>query len=256
MDPILISFGIGVTGAVLAAVSRLLVSRRSERVAAMGPARVIRQELGTVDLMLTTALEEGCWWGSDLAVPTWEAEKAKLACAMTDEEVETFHHTMRWLEAANAMADEGRRQTRIRNRGAGPGSQNNQLLLAIRGVVRLADQSITPVAKGKGGLLRRRRTYFSMSPDPRETCCCGHAWAEHYWGAKRRWIRFPYVRAPFVDVAMECRADDCSCKRFVSADGAWSAKRVLRRLRVLPQTRLPAPEDASNEPQERLDQAA
>lgn len=233
----------GFVSAVVAAVLRLVSTRRTERVAAMGPARLIRQELGTVDRALTTALEDDEWWYRDLAVPTWEAEKTKLASVMTEEEVATFHHLTPELEGLNAMATTDRRNRRFTRDLRGFGVATKEILSASQGLVRLADQAITPVAKGKGGLIRRRRSHFAMSPDPREACRCGHVWAEHRWAAKRRWIPLPNPRAPFVDVATSCQVDGCSCKQFVSADGASPPKRLLRRLRMLPQARISGPDD-------------
>lgn len=233
MDTFLIALGVAVIGGLLTAFTRLVLNRQSARAAAVGPARLVRHELELVIRALEHLVETGQWWRSDLDVPTWEAEKTKLASAMTEEEVMAVHHATIWIGTANSMAP---RVTTL-GRSRPLDDEQRETFATIRQVVKIADQAILPVAKGKGGLLRRRRSRFSISPDPTADCRCGHRWHEHQWGAKRRWLRFPMMYAPFMDVATGCGA--CECKRFVAADGAWIPRRALRRFRMLPQTTLP-----------------
>lgn len=239
MDLIAIPLGIALAVALVTLLGRLVLSRRGERAAAIGPARLVRHELETIIRVIEDALESGRWWQSKLDVPTWENEKTKLASVMTEDEVMTFHHATVWIGSADAMARKGRGFGRPRSRPMT--AEDREYVQIVLQVVRIAEQSILPLARGKGGLIRSRRTPFAISPDPSFPCQCGHRWHEHAWAARRRWIRFPHIRASHMDVAAGC--ENCACGRFRARDRAWLLKRLLRRLRMVPQTRLPKPDE-------------
>lgn len=239
MDLIAIPLGIALVGALLTLLGRLVLNRRGERAAAIGPARLVRHELESIIRLIEEALQTGRWWQSKLDVPTWENEKAKLASVMTEDEVMAFHHATNWIGSADAMARKGRGFGRPRFRPMT--AEDREYVQIVLQVVRIAEQSILPLARGKGGLIRSRRTPFSISPDPLVRCECGHPWHQHAWAARRRWFRFPQIRASHMDVAAGC--ENCACGRFRANDGAWLPKRILRRLRMIPQTRLPKHEE-------------
>jgi hypothetical protein len=200
----------------------------------------VRHELESIIRLIEEALTAGRWWESKLDVPTWENEKAKLASVMTEDEVMAFHHAIIWIGSADAMAKKARAGFG-RPRSRRMTAEDREYVQIVLQVVRIAEQSILPLARGKGGLIRSRRTPFSISPDPSVRCECGHRWHEHAWAARRRWFRFPQIRASHMDVAAGC--ENCACGRFRTNDGAWLPKRILRRLRTIPQTKLPKPEE-------------
>lgn len=145
--------------ALLAFLVRLLLDRRAERARARGPARIVRGELDSAIESLEDCLDTGYWTPREpLALPTWESERTNLGSALASEELLVMRAAERWIEDANDVGRSRRSQLNEAKR---------ERVKAALHAMHLARRAIEPVAEGRGGLVRTRRTPEAIAPHRR-----------------------------------------------------------------------------------------
>jgi hypothetical protein len=163
MELAVTSSAVPLVGALLRLLGRMALSRRSQRVAVLGRARLMRYELQTAIRTLEHALETGRWWRSTLRSPTWQREKATLVSALTDDELSDLHYGAVWLEFADRTA-------RKRQRGLGrlrpmTAQDREYLQIALR-MAHRANQTLLRLTQRKHKALRRAKR---TRPTPHQT---------------------------------------------------------------------------------------
>jgi hypothetical protein len=155
----------------------------------------------------------------------------KIAGELGDSELLSVTTTMRWISAANDWRSEfvrlGKGWPR-RKRVFGSGDE--QFLGLVSWTLDLACRSINPLQQGRRWFIFRRRVPKALTPRLGLRCECGHAFGQHTWETKRRWLRVVHPTWSHHDIGGECR--ECTCKRFRYSDPNH-IKATLRRMRLM-----------------------
>jgi len=224
-----------VAGTGAAALTRFVFDRRAEHSHARSIARLLHRQLDDIRIHIERAIDQQePWMGSDFAVPVWADHAHEIAGELDDSELLVLSSVMNWIAAANAWRAEFLAASRSRfgrpRRMFGP--EDERLLKVVSGTVQLACQSVGPLRKGRRWFVFRRRVPRSLAPSLGGVCVCGHAFGQHDWWTKRRWLRLRHPRASHHDVAGRCK--ECECEKFQRPETS-RLKLFLRHSRLLPQ---------------------
>jgi hypothetical protein len=222
-------------GAGAGGLARFIFDRRAEHARARSIARLLYRELEDIKTYVDGAREEGQpWGGADFEVRTWNDHGYVIAGELADGELITMAAAIRWVGTANHWRANFSSRGHWRfGRPAKPSVYSDddaRTLWLVSQILTLACQAIDPLQRGRRFFIFRRRLSRPLSPPLDSPCTCGHAFGDHEWRSRRRWLRFHAPRASRQDIGYGCK--HCGCRRF-RLDERGRLKPLIRRARLL-----------------------